>query len=316
MRNQGANYNIYLIGINDVTPFVDLCPKEVSPAARTKMSLAIFQKLQEENAKDITYKTLENCIEQHSSSSDGYETVKELLRRVHPELKRYKMQHDIPKLSTCEYDIFKLYKTMKTYFQQQEIKGRAYKAQEKSEIYISSLDDERYKAIKTQLITDLNIATLKGDLSVNEPSLIFDALPATVEQLAEEDGETPIIRSMAKRPNRNNHNMSRSNRGAYKSAYEPIQCKGCGAWGHPKQRCNTVPKVALCMDFISKNKPQADALIKEYLKVNNKNTKRSIVRTLMNSGAIEDDLTPQDYLDKEDVPVDMEAVDFDTDDEN
>ena len=44
---------------------------------------------------------------------------------------------------------------MKTYFQQQEIKGRVYKNQEKSEIYIGSLDGNRYKSIKPQLLTDL-----------------------------------------------------------------------------------------------------------------------------------------------------------------
>ena len=107
LRSQGAKYNIYLIDINKVTTFVDLCPKEVSPATHKKMSIAIFQKLREENSKDITYNTLENSIQQHSSSSDGYETVEELLRRVRPELKRYKIQYDIPKLSAYENDIFK-----------------------------------------------------------------------------------------------------------------------------------------------------------------------------------------------------------------
>ena len=86
LKSQGETYNIFLIDIKDVHPDRDLCPPQVSKKARKKMSLAIFQKIQDENTRDVTYTELDNIMESFSITSDGYEALQELLRRVHPNL--------------------------------------------------------------------------------------------------------------------------------------------------------------------------------------------------------------------------------------
>lgn len=83
LKSQGEAYNIHLIDIKDVQADSDLCPKQVSTSDRKKISLAIFQKIQYENTQDVTYTELDNIMDQFSATSDGYEALQELLRRVH-----------------------------------------------------------------------------------------------------------------------------------------------------------------------------------------------------------------------------------------
>ena len=64
------------------------------------------------------------------------------------------------------------------------------------------------------------------------------------------------------------------------------------------------------MKFIERNKPQTEALIKEYLKVNDRETKKNVVRLLMNSGVLQDDITPTEFLSTEDIDVEMDEVEF------
>ena len=80
------------------------------------MALVIYQKLQNENTRDFTYEHLENCMEQHSDTSDGYYILRELLHKVHPQLKVGKKIHDIPKLSECNLNLLTLTKELKLYF--------------------------------------------------------------------------------------------------------------------------------------------------------------------------------------------------------
>ena len=67
------------------------------------------------------------------------------------------------------------------------------------------------------------------------------------------------------------------------------------------------------MKFIERNKTQTEALVKEYLKVNDRSTKRNIVRLLMNSGVLQDDITPAEFLSNEDIEVEMDEVEFEVD---
>ena len=312
LRSQGKNYNIHLIDINDITKDNDLCPKGVQKGARDTMAMAIYQKLQDENTRDITYKTLENCMELSSATSDGFSVLRELLRKVHPQLKKKEKIHDIPWLSQCDYDLYKLGKHLKMYFDQQEMKGRLHNAKEKAQLFLERLHDDRYKDAKQQCMIDLNIATMQSDHHIQDDSLTFESLPGTIEELAG-DTTIPIVRSLTQR---NIKNSNYEGGGAYKhnsKSYEPLQYKGCGVWGHKVQKCNNVPKIATIMKFIERNKTQTEALVKEYLKVNDRSTKRNIVRLLMNSGVLHDDITPAEFLSNEDIEVEMDEVEFEVD---
>ena len=314
LKSQGKTYNIYLIDLNDIGPETDLCPTEISHNARETMSLAIYQKLQNENTRDFNYKHLENCMEQHADTSDGYYTLRELLRKVHPQLKVGKKILEIPRLSTCEYDLYTLSRQLKTYFKQQEIKGRLYSAKEKSETYLQQLDDERYKIAKTKCLIDLNLATMHGEHNIAQQSLTFEALPATVEDVAAIDDDVPVVHAMTKRSFKDKNPYERNYASGRKQqkGYEPLQCKGCGTWGHRVQRCQAIPKFALAMKFINKYPNETEALIKEFLRTNNKNVKRSTVRALQDSGVIDTDIDTLQYLQDNDIDIDMFDVDFDS----
>ena len=309
LKSQGKKYQIYLRDLNDIGPETDICPDGIDPKAREDMALAIYQKLQHENSRDFTYEHLDNCMEQHSDTSDGYLTLRELLRKVHPQLKVGKKSHDIPKLSDCNTNLFTLNKELKAYFRQQEIQGRKYRAKEKSEIYLQQLDDERYKIAKTKCLIDLNLATLHSPDNIAQNSLTFEALPATVQQIAEIDNDVPIIHVMAQRPKAYQRDYVP---GKKKSKnYEPLQCKGCKQWGHNVSKCLTVPKIAIATNFIEKNPTQTKALIKEYLRVNDKNVKRSTVRALQQSGIIDNEIESLQYLNDTDIDIDTFSVEFD-----
>ena len=333
LKSQGETYNIYLIDIKDVQPERDLCPAEVPKSARQKMSLAIFQKIQDENTRDVTYTELENIMDTFSITSDGYEALQELLRRVHPNLNEDNDEYKRLTLSQCDYNPYALSKQLRNYFTQEEINLRPYSSKEKAKIYLESLDDEKYKDAKTQCLLDLNIATMHNKNVISKTSLTFNALPATIDKMVrKQHGGNAIVRSMTGRPsqNRNYYNRGAYNngRGTYNNnttkesdtslrrqnrSYEPIQCKGCGQWGHRVQKCQHIPKVSLAIRFIEKNKTQTEALVKEHLRVNDRNVKRSTVRALQDSGVIDPNIESMQYLQDDDIEVDTFAADFDSD---
>lgn len=90
-----------------------------------------------------------------------------------------------------------------------------------------------------------------------------------------------------------------------------MQCKGCKQWGHSVSKCQTIPKIALVNKFIDKNPTQTQALINEYLRVNNKNVKRSTVRALQESGIIDNEIESLQYLNETDIDIDTFSVEFD-----
>ena len=231
-----------------------------------------------------------------------------MLRKVHPQLQVGKKIHDIPKLSDCNLNLFTLAKELKLYFKQQRIQGRVYKAKEQSEIYLQQLDDQRYKVAKTKCLIDLNLATMTGPDHIAQHSLTFEALPATVEAIAAIGDDVPIVRALShQKPHQREYvTGKKQNKG-----YEPIQCKGCKMWGHSVKKCQTIPKIAIANNFIAKNPTQTKSLIKEYLRTNDKNVKRSTVRALQDSAIIDNDIESLQYLKETDIDIDNFSVEFD-----
>ena len=174
LSSQGKHYNICLIDIKDVVPDIDLCPMDISALARTKMTTALFQKLQDDNTRDATYHTLENCLQQYSTTSDGYKVLYELLRRVHPKLHDGHPVHTIPKLSECDYNLYTLSRNMRNYFEQEDIKGRHYSEKEKAKMFLANIDDERLHEARNSCLIDLNIATMQNPDVIPKHSLTFD----------------------------------------------------------------------------------------------------------------------------------------------
>lgn len=146
---------------------------------------------------------------------------------------------------------------MRNYFNPEEINGRPYTQKEKSKIYLESLDDDTYKDASTQCLLDLNIGTMHDKNTISKNTLTFKALPATVDKLTKKKRDTAVVRSMTGN-NSSNTRHSHQRRGAYQPARrfnkndEPIQCRGCGTWGHRVQKCSNIPKISLAMRYIDK----------------------------------------------------------------
>ena len=313
LRAQGKSCNIHLIDIKNVSSGKDICPEHVPHASREEMALAIFQKLQDVDIGGMTYPVLQNQLKQHSTTCDGFTVLKQLLRHVHPNPKEGDKITTLPKLSDCNNDLYIYNNVMNDYFTHELINNRTYKEKHKSLLYLQNIDDDRYKDAVTQCKIDLGIATLDDENIIKKENLTFGSLPTTVAQLAKTDGFNPIIRAMTVADERP---RTRS-RGAYQQQkrYEPFQCKGCGIWGHKLNACKTIPKIALAVKFIEKYKDKTEVLIKEFLRTNDRNTKKQTVRILMDTGTLDATIDPQQFLEQEDIPIDMMAVSFDDEEE-
>lgn len=57
---------------------------------------------------------------------------------------------------------------------------------------------------------------------------------------------------------------------------------------------------------------KVEVLVKEYLRTNNKNTKKQIIRLLIDTGTLDAQIDPQEFLDCEDVHTNMMDVNFDS----
>ena len=307
LKAQGEEYNILLVDLEVIEPDIDLCPSHVTAAARKKMALAIYQKLQDVDIGGSTYIELKNQMKAQSTTCDGYLVLKELLRHVHPKLKEGKKMRRPPKLSECDNDLYTFNDVMSTFFTSEMINRRKYTEKEKSDMYLENIDDPRLSEAVARCQIDLGIATLEDENVIKRPGLRFSALPTTIAQLAGLETDTmPVIHAMARRQNNN------ESRGAYKPTrrYEAIQCRGCGAWGHKINMCMTIPKIATVIEWINKNKDKTAALVQEYLRVNNKSTKRSTIRLLQSTGNFNDDRDPTDILASQDFDIEMDEVDF------
>ena len=60
--------------------------------------------------------------------------------------------------------------------------------------------------------------------------------------------------------------------------------------------CTFIPKVANAMDYISNNKKKTEALVKEFVRVNDKNTKKGSIRLLQQSGALDSSMDEDSLL--------------------
>ena len=310
---QGKSYNIHLVDIESIGKGVDLCPQQVPKHERNEMALALYQKLQHIDIGGITYVKLQNQQKAQSTTCDGYVVLKQLLRHLHPKLKEGDLVDTAPKLPECDNDLYHYNNIMNDFFTYEQINGRSYSEKHKSLLYLQNIDDSRCKDAVAQCKIDLGIATIDDDTIIKQESLTFEFLPTTVAQLAKTDGFFPTVRAMTV-SNKRDNNVSR---GAYKQnkKYKPFQCKGCGQWGHKLNSCMTIPKISLTNKFIEENMDKVEVLIKEYLRTNNKNTKRQTIRLLMDTGTLDAQIDPQEFLDREDVHIDMMEVNFDSDNE-
>ena len=277
------------------------------------MALAVYQKLQDVDIGGITYVKLQNQLKAQSTTCDGFAVLKQLLRHVHPKPKEGDLVDTAPKLSECENDLYQYNNIMNDFFTYESINGRLYNEKHKSLLYLQNIDDSRHKDAVSQCKIDLGIATLDDENIIKQESLTFGSLPTTVAQLAKTDGFSPTIRAMTT----SSHRTSNVSRGAYKQSkrYEHFQCKGCGQWGHKLNSCMTIPKIALSNKFIEKNTDKVEVLVKEYLRTDSKNTKKQTIRLLMDTGTLEAQVDPQEFLGREDVHINMMDVNFDSDNE-
>ena len=156
-----------------------------------------MKKLQDENIRDVTYDELQNGLDQYAATSDGYDVLQELVRRVCPNMYEGKYEINMPKLSQCDNNLFKFNKKMQQHFAAEAIKNRHYTEKEKATNFLQNIDDSRYETTGQKYVVDLSIITMGSDV-IKKKSFTFSGLPVTVEQLAIiTTKSTPIIRSVS-----------------------------------------------------------------------------------------------------------------------
>ena len=311
LHAQGRAYGIYVIDIKEIRQDCDLCPEEVSPVARNAMQIALFQKLQDVDFVSYDFKEAQNQIDAYSNTSDGYATLYQLLRMVHPHLMEGSKLYNAPKLSEAK-NLSQYAAMCRNYILFQEIQNRKYTEKEKSEMFLQNVDDPEYSAGRAQCITELAVATLDGTSNVRISSMKFSNLPMTLQQYTNKlnlSDTQPVVRAMQKSQSQyKNKNSNVFNRMQRNSTYEPFVCIGCGIWGHKVTKCKTVPKVAIALEYI-KNKPKhVQKLVSEFKRVNDKSTKRTTVRVLQSNGILESYSDPDTYLFENDIDVPMEET--------
>ena len=312
LHAQGKPYGIYIIDLKEVRQDCDLCPDNIPPVARNAMQIALYQKLQDVDCISYDFKEAQNQIDAYSNTSDGFATLYQMLRMVHPHLMEGTKMYNAPKLSEAK-DLFQYAAMCRNYILFQEIQQRTYTEKEQSEMFLQNVDDPDYSAGRAQCITELAVATLDGTSNVRISNMKFSNLPMTLQQYNNKlnlSNNQPIVRAIQKPPFQRNayKNNATPNRIPRRSNYEPYLCMGCGLWGHKVTKCKNVPKVAIALEYI-KNKPRhVQKLVSEFKRVNDKSTKRTTVRVLQTNGMLENYEDPETYLNDNDIDVPMEET--------
>lgn len=195
---------------------------------------------------------------------------------------------------------------MDDFFTREAVNKRQYTEKEKSVMYLKHIDDERYASAVNKYQINLSIATLQDQNNITIKALTFSSLPTTISQLAQGTSTTPIIRSLNSRDSKFDNNRGAQKRGRY----DPTQCLGCKQLGHKIQGCNFIPKVTSAIEYIKKNQRKTEALVKEYTRVNDRNTKRGTIRLLQQSGTLDSSVDSDQILQEQDIDVEMMDVDL------
>ena len=344
---QGPSYGIHLRKLEDLRSNQDLCPQQFTADQRNDMSRTIYQKLQDGNCVSKSYTQAQNIITQNVSTSDGYTVLYQLLRFVHPRLMESQNAHTIPKMSQIG-DLYMYCDRLTNFILLEKINGRVYSTKEQITLYLQHLDDERYSEAKSRCYTELRQQTVSANSSGINPDLYLPSLPTTITQYQNElkpitdtgrsyinqitspsdidietpyeEDTTPVLRaisSVARQRNqgrgaynrRGNNNFIQRNWRPSRN-FKPVQCRGCGAWGHDDLTCQFVAKVQIASQYIQNNAKSAKALAQEYLRTNSRKMKQSTIRTLM---AYDQNVAVppgEDLLQHYDIDIDMEEIDF------
>ena len=326
LQSQSAVYGIYLRELKHIQPDLDLCPDGVSDRARKVMAIALYTRLQDCDIVSSEYIEGQNYIAQYGSTSDGYSVLYQMIRLVHPNLIQGDKIYNLPLLSQAK-NIFQYSAMCRNFILIQSIKKREYTEKERSELFLQNVDEDKYLAARNKCLTELDIATMKGENTVSVSNLKFENLPTTLQQYADKlsnhsVGFTPTVRVLDASNNHDNssgiinaiNKFQNRQRGRTntkypnrRSQYVAFQCIGCGGWGHKVTTCQNVPKVALCLQYIKDKPVYVQKLVDEYKRINNKATKKGIVRALLDQTS-ELSIDPEDYLSTHDVDIPMEDV--------
>ena len=325
LQSQSSAYGIYLRELKHIQPDLDLCPDGVSAKARNIMAIAIYTRLQDYDIVSSDYTEGQNYIAQYGSTSDGYSVLYQMIRLVHPNLVQGDKTYNLPILSQAK-NLFHYAAMCRNFILIQSIKKREYTEKERSELFLLNVDEDKYLSARNKCLTELDIATMQGENTVSVSNLKFENLPTTLQQYANKlnlGSITPTIRVLDASNNHENsagviralQKFQPKQRGKpssrfpnRRSQYVAFQCIGCGGWGHKVTTCQNVPKVALCLQYIKDKPVYVQKLVDEYKRVNNKATKKGIVRALIDQDP-GSQMDPEEYLESYDVDIPMEEVD-------
>ena len=331
LYTQGPAYGIHFRPIEDITIEKSICPDGFTDVQRRQMATTLYQKLSSDDCIGPSFYKAKNIIRQYSSSCDGYKVLFQLLRWVHPNLQQITSNtYDVPKLSTFKGNLFQYGDQITHYIMTQHICNRKFTDVEQAIMFLNNIDDPRYSASKQRALTEIRHSmNPKVPGKLNDPNLLLDSLPTTVEQYQLQadatnrndavvrvltadditqssetsslDGNHAVLHLLRK-PFQNRKFPSRKN-------MNQSQCKACGKWGCNARKCIYTGRLKVALDFIKSNGKIAADLADEYLRINSKRTKMSSIRTLVSLNS-DDHMNDDDLLRNYDIEIPMEEIDF------
>ena len=310
LRLAVAKGGIHLVPIEDIKKSGSIAQRSNTPYEDDKQiqSQALFTLLSNENFIPNDFVMAQNCLLAYASNMDGFGALKAMLKLTHPILTMKRPPATAPTLSESS-DIHTYEQALKNFFLLHKLfNNQTYSPLEKAKQFIHGMDDDQYAdavvRIRHQLDTvqTMNV-TLHDDYTIEN-------ITSTIINITNEyENSKTIVRTMRRQQFNPTNNSSRSTNipppnNAKKFSprhqrFTKAQCHACKQYGHIVTHCTLLPKVIAINQFIRRNSDKCDYLLKQYIRSNSLDSKKTFVRTLQGINALPDDENSDHYMDED-----------------
>ena len=252
LQNFGYKWGVALIPLHDIQYGKSLCPDNVPQGDYTRMTQALYEKLQSADCIPYSFTDIRHTLNRYSSTYDGYQALYDILEDYVPRLKKdadFPAPHAENFNSIHEYaDQFNAYLT----FEELSDPPRLYSARAKVRKFIDNLGPMYAEAVSK--VEDL-LATWY-DPEPPPPTLELRSLPKTIESYLHRSNKG-VIRAAhggGKQTNYGHQRFSNSaNTGIPKGTNTQDLTKVCDACNIPNHyatECHALGKHLLLTKYI------------------------------------------------------------------
>jgi hypothetical protein len=197
-RSTVQQWGVLLLRMESFQKNVSLCPQEyhgipITPTRYRDMAFSLYQVLAQNTIITDAHSDVQNILNRHASTQDGYHVMYDIMERIHPKLDP-DTTYPVPNSIDCA-DIHEYYRHLDSYFIHERFAGRDYSPREQLNIFLRGLDSANSPAVT-------RIRHIMDTWSTTDPItpdvLEITTLPNTIEKFMEEDGGKAHIRALNK----------------------------------------------------------------------------------------------------------------------